>query len=440
MQNSKRPTALALMLMLVLCGWLATSRADRAATAKEVDNYQELQLFTDVLSIIRRSYVEEVDMKELVYGAVNGMLASLDPHSSFMPPDVYKELKIDTSGEFGGLGIEITIRDGILTVVSPIEGTPADRAGLQAGDMIIKIEDRFTKDMSIMEAVKLMRGRKGTKIKISVMRESFTKPMEFEMVREIIKVKSVKARTLEDNFGYVRIAQFQERTQRDLSKALADLKGQNKGDLAGLVLDLRNNPGGLLDQAVEVSDTFLEQGLIVYTEGREEGSQMSFSAHGPGTEPDYPIVILINGGSASASEIVAGALQDNGRAVILGTQSFGKGSVQTIIPMNDDTGLRLTTARYFTPNGTSIQAKGIVPDILVKPMEIKEVDGFSTFREKDLTNHINSSEADSATPAQKSKQLKFTLDSKTLEDYQLLRALDLLKGWQILKGLNGKAA
>ena len=440
MQNSKRPTALALMLMLVLCGWLATSRADCAATAKKVDNYQELQLFTDVLSIIRRSYVEEVDMKELVYGAVNGMLASLDPHSSFMPPEVYKELKIDTSGEFGGLGIEITIRDGILTIVSPIEDTPADRVGLQAGDMIIKIEDRFTKDMSIMEAVKMMRGRKGTKIKISVMRESFTKPTEFELVREIIKVKSVKVRTLEDNFGYVRIAQFQERTQDDLNKALADLKEQNKGVLDGLVLDLRNNPGGLLDQAVKVSDTFLEQGLIVYTEGREEGSQMRFSAHSSGTEPGYPIVVLINGGSASASEIVAGALQDNERAVILGTQSFGKGSVQTIIPMNDDTGLRLTTARYFTPSGTSIQAKGIVPDILVKPMEIKEVEGFSSFREKDLANHINSPEADSAAPAQKPKQLKFTLDSKTRQDYQLLRALDLLKGWQILKGLNGKAA
>lgn len=440
MQNSRRPTALALMLVMVLFGWLATSRADRAATAQEVDNYQELQLFTDVLSIIRRSYVEEVDMKELVYGAVNGMLASLDPHSSFMPPEVYKELKIDTSGEFGGLGIEITIRDGILTIVSPIEDTPADRAGLQAGDMIIKIEDRFTKDMSIMEAVKLMRGRKGTKIKISIMRESFSKPTDFEIIREIIQVKSIKARTLEDNFGYIRIAQFQERTQEDLSKALASLKKENEGVLNGLVLDLRNNPGGLLDQAVKVSDTFLEQGLIVYTEGREEGSQMRFSAHAPDTEPNYPIVILINGGSASASEIVAGALQDNGRAVILGTQSFGKGSVQTIIPMNDDTGLRLTTARYFTPSGTSIQAKGIVPDILVKPVEIKEVNGFQTFREKDLTNHINSPGEDNVAPVEKTKELKFTLDPKSRQDYQLLRALDLLKGWQILKGLNGKAA
>lgn len=440
MQNSKRPTALTLMLMMVLFGWLATSRADRAATAQEVDRYQELQLFTDALSIIRRSYVEEVDMKELVYGAVNGMLASLDPHSSFMPPDVYKELKIDTSGEFGGLGIEITIRDGILTVVSPIEDTPADRVGLQAGDLIIKIEDRFTKDLTIMEAVKLMRGPKGTKIKISVMRESFARPTEFEIVREIIKVKSVKVRTLEDNFGYIRIAQFQERTQDDLEKALSKLKTDNKGVINGLVIDLRNNPGGLLDQAVKVSDTFLEEGLIVYTEGREEGSKMSFSAHASGTEPDYPIVILINGGSASASEIVAGALQDNDRAVILGTQSFGKGSVQTIIPMNDDTGLRLTTARYFTPRGTSIQAKGIVPDILVKPMEIKEVSGTQGLREKDLTNHINSPAEDVSALPQQADHLDFALDPKIRQDYQLLRALDLLKGWQILKGLNGKAA
>lgn len=441
MQNSKRPTALALMLVLVLFGWLATSRADRAATAQEADSYQELQLFTDVLSIIRRSYVEEVAVKDLIYGAVNGMLASLDPHSSFLPPDMYKEMKIDTSGEFGGLGIEITIRDGILTVVSPIEGTPADRAGLQAGDMIVKIQDRFTKDMTIMEAVKLMRGPKGTKITISVMRESFARPMDYEIIREIIKVKSIKARTLEDHFGYVRITQFQERTHDDLAKALAELKKENQGALDGLVLDLRNNPGGLLDQAVKVSDTFLDKGLIVYTEGREEGSQMRFSAHAGGTESDYPMVVLINGGSASASEIVAGALQDNGRAVILGTQSFGKGSVQTIIPMSDDSGLRLTTARYFTPSGTSIQAKGIVPDILVRPVEIKEVKEISIFSEKDLTNHINSpEEADKPATTEEPTELQFPLDTKTRQDYQLLRALDLLKGWQILKGLNGQAA
>ena len=440
MQNNKRPTALVLMLVLVLFGWLTTSRADRAATAKEPDSYQELQLFTDVLSIIRRSYVEEVSVKDLVHGAVNGMLASLDPHSSFLPPEMYKEMKIDTSGEFGGLGIEITIRDGILTIVSPIEGTPADRAGLLAGDMIVKIGDRFTKDMTIMEAVKLMRGPKGTKITISVMRESFAKPIEFEIVREIIKVKSIKARTLEDNFGYVRITQFQERTHDDLIRALTELKKENQGTLDGLVLDLRNNPGGLLDQAVKVSNSFLDKGLIVYTEGREEGSQMQFTARSAGTEPDYPIVVLINGGSASASEIVAGALQDNDRAVILGTRSFGKGSVQTIIPMSEDSGLRLTTARYFTPSGRSIQAKGIVPDIEVKPMEIKEVKGIKGVREKDLANHIDSPGVEKPTPSEEHKDLRFSLDEKAQQDYQLLRALDLLKGWQILKNLNGNAA
>lgn len=440
MLNRKRPAVLVLVLTLVMFCWMTIGRADQAEKTSKSDVYRELQLFTDVLSIVRRSYVEEVPMKDLIYGAVNGMLASLDPHSSFLPPDMYKELEIDTSGEFGGLGIEITLRDNVLTVVSPIEDTPADRAGLEAGDMILKIGDRFTKDMSIMEAVKLMRGKAGTEVTITVMRESFDKPREFTIVREVIKVKSVKARTLESGFGYVRIAQFQERTDQDLRKAMNSLKKENGGSLSGLVLDLRNNPGGLLEQAVKVSDIFLGQGLIVYTEGREEGSQMRFSAQDQGTEPDYPLVVLINGGSASASEIVAGALQDNGRAVILGTQSFGKGSVQTIIPLSDDSGLRLTTARYFTPRGTSIQAKGITPDIMVKPVEFKEVEEARAFREKDLRYHIKSEDGLGTPSETPGGGPDGTLDEATQEDYQLLRALDLLKGWQILKHLNGSAA
>ncbi len=434
MPNKLKSTTL--FLMLLLAGWMLTARADRPATAQETTGYQSLQLFTDVLSIVRRSYVEEVNMKELIQGAINGMLLSLDPHSAFLPPEMYAELKIDTSGEFGGLGIEITIRDGVLTVVSPIEGTPADRAGLRAGDMIVKIEDRLTKDMTIMEAVQLMRGPKGTRVRITILRESLAQPLEFEIIREIIQVRSIKAQLLAENIGYVRIAQFQERTYDDLMKALSSLRKENRRNLEGLVLDLRNNPGGLLEQAVKVADTFLKSGLIVYTDGREEGSQMQFSARAPRTEPDYPMVVLINGGSASAAEIVAGALQDHGRAVILGTRSFGKGSIQTIIPMSDDTGLRLTTARYYTPNGTSIQAKGIVPDIVVKPMEYSEAEEESLVKEKDLTNHMDFEGA--SEPSALSEQ-DFDLDEALRQDYPLMRALDLLKGWHLLKGLQCSA-
>ncbi len=394
-------------------------------------DYQELQLFTDVLTIVKRSYVEEVAIKDLVYGAIDGMLTSLDPHSGFMSPDIYKEMKVDTRGEFGGLGIEISVRDGILTVVAPIEDTPASRAGLQAGDHIIKIDDEFTKDLEIMEAVHLMRGAPGTDITITIMRSSFEKPKPFTLTREVIKVKSVKAKTLEKGFGYVRLAQFQERTGADLGKALESLRESNDGALEGLILDLRNNPGGLLDQAIDVSDLFLAEGLIVYTQGREEDAQMEFSAMHSGTEPDYPMVVLINGGSASASEIVAGALQDHNRAVIMGTQSFGKGSVQTIIPLSDDSGLRLTTAKYYTPSGTSIQAKGIIPDIEVQQSEIKEVKDFNHFREEDLKNHFDKEGSSESGE----EQVDVLLDEDSRKDFQLMRALDLLKGWTIFQGM-----
>jgi carboxyl-terminal processing protease len=443
MRKGRRTTLFILILALVMLGWLSSGRLNPPAIAESGADYQELKLFTDVLSIVRRSYVEEVPMKDLIYGAINGMLSSLDPHSSFMPPDVYKEMKVDTQGEFGGLGIEITIRDHVLTIVSPIEDTPAFRAGLQAGDQIIKIDEEFTKDMTIMDAVKKMRGPKGTKVTITVMREGFDKPKDFTLVRELIKIQSVKAKTLEDGFGYVRLTQFQERTADDLEKALAQLHQNNPQGLDGLILDLRNNPGGLLDQAVKVADHFLDKGLIVYTEGREEGSNMKFAAHQDGTEPGYPMVVLINGGSASASEIVAGALHDHERAVIMGTQSFGKGSVQTVMSLSDSSGLRLTTALYYTPAGISIQAKGITPDIVVRPMEVKEAkegeDG-ARLREKDLAKHFEgespkSTPAPSATP-----ELKFHLDQAAQEDYQLLRALDLLKGYRIMQEMTRKAA
>jgi len=428
----KNKTAMLIFaLLLLLIFGVAFVGHIPVAAADERSDYQELQIFTDVLTIVKRSYVEEVSIKDLIYGAIDGMLASLDPHSGFMSPEIYKEMKVDTRGEFGGLGIEISLRDGLLTIVSPIEDTPASRAGLQAGDHILKIEDQFTKDMKIMEAVQIMRGAAGTEINITIMRPSFEKPQSFTLEREVIKVKSVKARTLEKGFGYVRLAQFQERTGPDLAKALDTLREENSEKLEGLVLDLRNNPGGLLDQAVEVSDQFLTDGLIVYTQGREDDAQMEFSAMRTGTEPDYPMVVLINGGSASASEIVAGALQDHDRAVIMGTQSFGKGSVQTIIPLSDDSGLRLTTAKYYTPNGTSIQARGIIPDIEVQQIEIKEMKDFSHFREKDLKNHFNI-EGDASGVEQQEEPM---LDEETRKDFQLMRALDLLKGWRIFQGL-----
>ncbi|MGA7829239.1 MAG: S41 family peptidase [Geobacteraceae bacterium] len=406
--------------------------------AESGNDYESIELFTDVLKIVQKNYVEEVDTKKLVYGAINGMLASLDPHSSFLPPDMYKEMKIETKGSFGGLGIEITVKDGYLTVISPIEDTPAFRAGIKAGDQILKIEDKLTKDMTILDAVKHMRGPKGTKITITIMREGFDKPKQFTLVRDIIQVKSVKFKTLDSGYGYVRIAQFQEKTDEDLVKALKALKKENGGSLKGLILDLRNDPGGLLDQAVRVADHFIPEGeLIVYTEGRDPNSKMRFTSRKGNKEIGYPMVVLINGGSASASEIVAGALQDHNRAVILGTQSFGKGSVQTIIPLSEDSGLRLTTAKYYTPKGRSIQARGITPDIVVENVEITATEKQDTLgiREKDLENHFATEGGEGKTDKKGQTQPDFKLDKQFKGDYQVLRALDLLKGWEIMKNM-----
>ncbi len=410
----------------------------RRCAAQGGNDYESIELFTDVLAIVKKSYVEEVDTKKLIYGAINGMLSSLDPHSSFMPPEMYKEMKIETKGSFGGLGIEITIKDGILTVISPIEDTPAFKAGIKAGDQILKIDDKFTKDLTIMDAVKRMRGPKGSKVVLTIFREGLDKPKEFSLVRDVIQVKSVKFKMLDDGFGYVRIAQFQEKTDDDLSKALETLHKENGGNLRGLVLDLRNDPGGLLDQAVRVAEHFVDEGqLIVYTEGREKESKMRFTSRKGDKEPSYPIVVLINSGSASASEIVAGALQDHKRAVIMGTQSFGKGSVQTIIPLSDNSGLRLTTARYYTPSGRSIQAKGITPDITVERLELPSTEKKegAHLREKDLENHFETADG-KETPAVKKEEGKlpaYKTDEQIKGDYQVLRALDLLKGWEIFK-------
>jgi len=399
-------------------------------------NYEALKIFSDVLTIIQKNYVEQIDLKSLVYNAIKGMVSNLDPHSSFMPPEMYKELQVETKGSFGGLGLEITFKDGFLTVVSPIEDTPADRAGIKPGDKIIKIENEFTKDMSLMDAVKKMRGTPGTRVKITIYREGVKEPKEFTLTRAIIKIQSVKYKRLDDKLGYIRLAQFQEDTTRELKRALNDLES-GKQPLKGLILDLRRDPGGLLDQAVNVSDEFLDSGLIVSTEGRVENQQMKFYAKKKSGQHKYPLVVLVNSGSASGSEIVAGALQDHGRAVIVGTQTFGKGTVQTIIPLSDGSGLRLTTAKYYTPNHRSIQEKGVTPDIIVEDKvkaESASTEKLLSIREKDLMNHFKGLEAakEEKQPQAKNTPLQPLIPiKKDAEDPPLDTAIELLKNWQL---------
>jgi carboxyl-terminal processing protease len=364
--------------------------------------------------------VDEVAPKDIIYNAIKGTLRGLDPHSSFLDPEMYREMQVETSGSFGGLGIEITLRDDVLTVVAPIEGTPAYRAGIQPGDRILKIEGLSTKDMQLSDAVKRMRGKPGSKITISIVREGWNEPKDFLITREQIRVQSVRANQLEPGIEYIKLRQFQEQTANDLETSLD--KYVKEGKIQGLVLDLRNNPGGLLTSAVEVTEKFLESGkLVVYTEGRVRNQNMRFSSNAKRVFTDFPIVVLVNQGSASASEIVAGALQDWGRAVVIGTQSFGKGSVQTIIPLSDGSGLRLTTAKYFTPKGRSIHGKGITPDIIVEaPKVAAAVPGVET---PVPTPPV------SETPQEQLKR-----------DPQLQRALDLLKAMKILdKGRPGPA-
>lgn len=405
------------------------------------DDQDYIRLFKEVITLIKKDYVEEVDSKKLMQSAVKGMLASLDPHSEFMAADSFKEMQVHMAGSFGGLGIEINIVDGKLTVVSPIDDTPAFKAGIKPGDHIWKIDDKFTKEMNISKAVSLMRGEKGTKVTLTILRNGSSTPLTFHLIRDIIKTKSLKARTLEPGYGYIGIAEFQARTGEDFANALKKLRAENGGNLRGLVLDLRYNPGGLVDQAFSVADRFigegLSNGLIVYTEGREPSAKKSWTAFVGEKEPHYPIVVLINGGSASASEIVAGALQDHKRAIIMGTQSFGKGSVQTILPLRGGDGLKLTTAKYYTPNGRSIQAKGITPDIVVSAMKPKEGDPKKDkeIREKDLENHFETPGKEPAKVQKKEPLPVAKPDEMGKNDYQLSRALDLLKGVDMMSQL-----
>ncbi len=406
---------------------------------------KELRVFAEVFGRIKSAYVEPVDDRELLSSAIRGMLGGLDPHSAYLDPDQFEDLQVGTTGEFGGLGIEVGMKDGFVEVIAPIDDTPAQRAGIQAGDLIVRIDDKPVKGMSLSDAVELMRGEPGSSIELTLTRDGTPKPLSVTLERAVIKVASVKQRLLEPGFGYLRIANFQARTTDDLVKAVETLKRENEGPLKGVVLDLRNNPGGVLNTAVGVSDAFLEDGLIVYTEGRLEDAKLEFRA-GPDDILDAaPLVVLVNGGSASASEIVAGALQDQRRALIMGNETFGKGSVQTIIPVDERTALKLTTARYYTPSGRSIQALGIVPDIILErgSLTLASDSDLKQLKEANLVRHLEDSNGDNEAEAAEEpdaadeadvKAKDADTDAKPLatKDYQLSEALNVLKGLDIL--------
>ena len=415
--------------------------------AREADSsgeYESLKTFTDVLALVKKNYVSEVEVDKLVKGAIRGMLGTLDPHSSYLVPETFKDLQVETKGQFGGLGIEISVKDGQLTVISPIEDSPAARAGILPGDQIIKIEDEFTKDLSLIDAVKKLRGPKGSKVTISVHRKEETSLIPITIIRDVIRVKSIRSRKLGDGYGYVRLSQFQEGSGRELLSAINKFSKDN--EIQGLVLDLRNNPGGLLTQAIKVTDVFIKDGIIVYTNGRLEMQKQKYFAHDDQNEPTFPLVVLVNAGSASASEIVAGALQDHGRAIILGTQTFGKGSVQTVLPMEDGAALRLTTALYYTKSGRTIQKNGVVPDVIVEqakrnPVSEKAEDKAKLeVKERNLRGAIEAPK-DSLKDQSKEDRIiigsreAMTADVKELleVDLQLNEALKLLKTWKVFK-------
>ncbi len=401
--------------------------------------YQRLRVLAEAMDVVQRNYVEPVKPEELVYGAVEGIVARLDPHSSFMTPDMFQEMQVETEGAFGGLGIEITVKDGRLTVVSPIEDTPAAAAGIQAGDVIVMIEGEPTEGMDLMEAVRRMRGPKGTRITIHILREGWDKPRAFTLTRDIIRIKSVKARRV-DGVGVVRITQFQQATHREVAEALEGFR--DDPSLYGLILDLRNNPGGLLDQAVKVADLFLTEGTVVSTKGRDPEQEVVYTARDDGTEPQLPLVVLVNGGTASASEIVAGALQDHRRGLILGERTFGKGSVQTILPLSDGSGLRITTALYYTPSGRTIQARGIEPDVKVAagpgdPEETPEDRVHGRMREEDLKGHFEPSEGEGEEPPKPEAEEPGQGEDETelSQDRQLQRAVQILQALRVFGGM-----
>jgi len=450
-----RTWVLAILLCVAFAGAPVWAKEDPNKEEPKVDTYDKLRVFSEILSLLEANYVEEVNSKDLIEGAIRGLLKTLDPHTSYLPPESYKQMQVETSGKFGGLGIEITMRNGILTVVSPIDDTPAKKAGIKANDKIIKIEDESTLEMTLTDAVNHLRGERGSTVTITILREGVEKPFEVSITRDVIKVRSVKSKIIQDEIGYIRIRNFSKTTSQDLDRVLEEFRQK---DVKKLILDLRNNPGGLLNQAVEVTDRFIpRENLIVYTQGRTEDQNMRFTSQDRGHRVDYPMIILVNGGSASASEIVAGALQDLHRAVILGTPTFGKGSVQTIIPLSDGSALRLTTARYYTPSGRVIQSKGITPDIIVEmPARTESVEPEKEkteqekkaeeekerirrfLREKDLKKHLKGKSSggdvvESEESEEEEEKLKEAELREELEkDPQLREAVSLLRGWSVM--------
>ena len=449
-RNKNRQVRLWLLMVMAVVLWTLGTGFMRDLSADNEALYESLKTFSDVIELVQREYVDEVDSQELIQKAIQGMVQSLDPHSSLLPKEAFEDLQIDTKGKFTGIGIHITLQDGFVTVISPIEDTPAYRAGIEAGDRIIKVDGKKVKDLR--GAVNMMRGPKGTKVVVTILREGVKEPLTFDLVRDIIPVQSVKYLPLKPGYGYARVSNFTGNTTEDLVEALESLEG-GEVPLKGLVLDLRNNGGGLLNQAIKVSDLFLEAGQILSIKGRYKKNTKVYNASVSDPQRTYPMIVLINGGSASASEIVAGALQDQKRALILGTPSFGKGSVQTVETLRDGSGLKLTIARYYTPSGRSIQAKGIEPDIFLKfrrmdPKELTADEGL--LKEKDLDNHLEAepgAESDTTTdtndtPDEKKRKIRdmdFRVGPLRLEvlqsDNQVMRALEILVGYDIFKGL-----
>ncbi|MFK5915167.1 MAG: S41 family peptidase [Woeseiaceae bacterium] len=410
--------------------------ADKSAMERSVESIplEDIRSLSEVFGKIKQNYVEDVSDKELIKNAISGLLSGLDPHSAYLDKEAFTELREGTSGEFGGLGIVVGMEEGFVKVISPIDDTPAEKAGVKAGDLIIRLNEKNVKGMSLEDAVGIMRGKPDTDIELAIVREGADKPLNITITRAIIKIQSVRSKTLDKGFGYIRVSAFQERTGADLRKAIAKLNKEHK-ELKGLVLDLRNNPGGLLSAAVEVSDAFLDGGVVVSIKGRDSNNTRAYSAKGADLINGAPVVVLINGGSASASEIVAGALQDHKRGIIMGVQSFGKASVQTVIPLGNGSALKLTTARYYTPNGTSIQAKGITPDIVLDDVKVSKADnnGFKRTKEKDLSGHLENGDEKEVKETKKKDDKDKTILAK--DDYALYEALNLLKGLSLVKNI-----